>query len=119
MGILTVILGKDGLKTIELNRRRAIRERCLNCSAWSPKEVKNCGFDSYPKDTKLQTKHCYLYPYRSGKGKQDVKQRAIDIRKYCLWCQAGQPNEVRLCVTQDCPLFPYRQTKIDKTYEIV
>jgi hypothetical protein len=83
MGILTVILGKHGLKTIELNRRKAIREKCLNCSAWSPKEVKNCGFDSYPKDTKLQTKlqtkHCHLYPYRSGKGKQDVKQRAIDI----------------------------------------
>jgi hypothetical protein len=116
MGIVTEILGKDGLKIVSLNRRKAIRERCLNCSAWSPKEVKNCKFASYPKDTEG---YCRLLPYRSGKGKQDAKQRAIDIRKYCLWCCAGQRNEVRLCVTKDCPLFPYRQTKIDRTYEIV
>ena len=79
--------GGFDLVTKDLNRRKAVRERCMNCSAWSPKEVENCEFGSYPKDTKY---YCHLYPYRSGQGKQDAKQRAIDIRKYCLWCCADQ-----------------------------
>ena len=30
------------------------------------------------------------------------------IRKYCLWCMNDQPLEVRLCPSDDCPLFPFR-----------
>ena len=55
------------------NRRKSIRKKCLDCSGFSPKEVTNCSF-----------KDCALYPYRSGKGKQNPKARAKAIRKYCL-----------------------------------
>lgn len=29
-------------------------------------------------------------------------------RKYCLECMAGQSKEVRLCPTEDCPLYDIR-----------
>ena len=61
------IYAKGGFKLIikDLNRRKAIRGRCLNCSVWSPKEIENCIFAD----------DCQLYPFRSGKGKQDAKLR--------------------------------------------
>lgn len=101
------IQSKDGHKKINLNRRKAIRERCLNCSAWIPKEVSNCEF-----------KDCQLYPFRSGRGKQNAKARAKAIRKYCLWCTCNQPSEVSKCPSTDCPLFPYRKVVTDITAEI-
>ena len=42
MGIKTIIRTKNGHRVVELNRRQAIRERCLNCSAWSYAEVGRC-----------------------------------------------------------------------------
>ncbi len=30
------------------------------------------------------------------------------IRAKCLDCMCGQVNEVRLCPSTDCPLYPYR-----------
>ena len=33
------------------------------------------------------------------------------IRAKCLECSAGQPKEVRECVIQDCPLYPFRMGK--------
>ena len=48
----------DKLKLIDysLTSVKAIRHRCLDCSVYSPKEVRNC-------------KHldCSIYPYRLGK----------------------------------------------------
>jgi hypothetical protein len=93
---------KSGYKVIDLNRRRAIRERCLNCSGWVPKEVLNCEFFD-----------CCLYSFRSGKGKQNPKSREKAIRQYCLRCMCGQRSEVSKCVSNDCPLFPYRMNGID------
>ncbi len=101
------ILGKNGLKVVDLNRRKAIRERCLNCAGWSYKEVTNCEFDD-----------CDLYLFRSGEGKQNAKARAKAIGKYCLWCMDGQAAEVTKCPAIDCSLFPYRQTKTDRSTEI-
>ena len=49
------ILSKNGLKIVNLNRRKAIRERCLNCSCWRPQELTNCTLTD-----------CPLYPYRTG-----------------------------------------------------
>jgi len=101
MGISTVIQSKQGLKTVNLNRRRAIRGRCLNCSAWSPREVSECGFNE-----------CALYPFRSGQGKQNAKARLKAIRDYCLWCMAGhRPSG---CVVSHCPLFCYRKVKPER-----
>ncbi|MFO8164522.1 MAG: hypothetical protein R6T98_08305 [Desulfatiglandales bacterium] len=102
------IQNKNGFKIVNLNRRRAIREKCLNCSAWSIKEVEDC-----------QHTDCPLYPYRSGKGPQNAKARGKAIRDYCLWCMNGNASEVRKCPTRDCPLFPYRQSKVDTTIEIM
>lgn len=33
------------------------------------------------------------------------------IRKKCLDCSCFQPKEVRLCLSDDCSLFPYRLGK--------
>jgi len=91
MGVKTQIQCKGGHKTVVLNRRRAIRERCLNCSAWSYSQVDICPHE----------KSCPLYPFRTGQGKQVAKARAKAIRSYCSWCMATeQPSR---CVVIDCP----------------
>lgn len=96
----TVIQSKTGTKHVSLNRRRAIRERCLNCSAWNHAEVENCKFSE-----------CALYPYRTGKGKQPPGERNKAIRAYCLWCCSDQPSEVRQCPSGTCSLYPFRGSK--------
>ena len=115
--MLAKIQRKNRQKIVDLNRNKAIRERCLNCSAWMPKEVRNCEFPD-----------CSLYPFRSGKGKQDPKLRAKAIRDFCLWCTCDQPGEVTKCPAKNngqkttgvnawesttCSLFPYRKWRID------
>jgi hypothetical protein len=105
--MLIQIQYKDGPKIVNLNRRKAIRERCMNCTGWSYKQVTDCTFDD-----------CPLHPFRSGKGKQNPKKRNIAIRKYCLWCMCGQSSEVSKCTSTDCPLFPYRKTTTDRSVEI-
>ena len=99
-------LGKDGPKVTELNRRKAIRECCLNCSGWEPSEVRDCAFTD-----------CHLYPYRMGTGKQNAKARNKAIRKYCLWCCCGQRKEVQLCPSKSCPLHVYRLGAVDRSSE--
>ena len=101
------IFRKHGHEVIDLNRRRAIRERCMNCLGWNHGRVRGCDFEN-----------CELYPYRSGQGKQDAKKRSMAIRRYCLWCCANQPNEVRHCSARDCPLFAYRQSATDKSVKV-
>ena len=101
------IFCRNGHKIIDINRRRAIRERCLICSDWSPKEVTNCGFID-----------CPLYPFRTGQGKQDPAARAKAIRSYCMWCTCDQPKEIRLCPSIDCPLYEYRGSSVDRSIEI-
>jgi hypothetical protein len=100
--MLAKIQSKTGLKTVDLNRRKAIRERCLNCSCWIPKEVQYCVFQD-----------CPLYEYRSGKGRQNSKVRDKAIRVYCLWCMNGQREEIAKCVSGHCALFPFRKTTKD------
>ena len=102
-----LIQAKDGLTVVDLNRRRAIREKCLNCSAWIPSEVRNCKFTN-----------CALWPYRTGEGKQDPTKRAEAIRAKCMWCTSGQKKEVRLCPSTDCPLWIFRLRKVDRSIEI-
>lgn len=101
------ILGKNGPKLVDLNRRKAARERCLICAGWFHKEVASCIFSD-----------CVLYPFRSGQGKQNAKARAKAIRKYCIWCMNGQHGEVSKCSSIDCSLFSYRKSKTDRATEI-
>jgi hypothetical protein len=88
-----------------LNRREAIRARCLDCSGFSAKEVRECPLSD-----------CPLYPYRFSAGKQDPKKRDKAIRTYCRECMNGQRVEVYGCPSGDCPLFPYRHTGAKKSH---
>ena len=101
------ILQKNGSKVVDLNRRRTIRERCLNCSGWMPSEVSGCTFTD-----------CELYPFRTGRGEQESKARANAIRAYCLWCMAGQRSEVSRCPSRLCPLFAFRKSAVDRSVEV-
>lgn len=48
---------KDGrIKSKMLSPIKAIREKCLECSAWSVKEARDCP-----------AKDCALWPFRMGK----------------------------------------------------
>lgn len=103
MSILAKIQTKGGHKIVDLNRRRAIRLRCWDCSGFNYAEVSRCQFDD-----------CPLFPFRSGKGRQDAKDRNKAIHSYCLWCCADQPSEVLKCPALDCPLWSFRKGRIDK-----
>jgi hypothetical protein len=101
------VQGKNGPEIMALNRRRAIRERCLNCVGWIPSEVRNCDFT-----------WCALHPFRMGTAPQDAQKRSKAIRKYCLQCCCDQSEEVRLCPVRDCSLYPFRHYRIDRSVEI-
>ena len=105
--MLTIIQSKNGSKEINLNRRKAVRERCLNCSGWSYIEVENCQFSD-----------CDLYPFRLAAGKQNAQKRHKAIRKYCLYCCAENQYEVYRCPATDCPLYAYRKSNIDNSVKI-
>ena len=81
-----------------MNRRKAIRLKCLECSGYEYNEVKNCGH----KDD------CSLYPYRFGRGQQNPKLRDKAIRAFCMWCCVDQILEISMCGSGDCPLFEFR-----------
>lgn len=83
----------------KLNRRKAIRERCLNCTSWIPSEVSECPMED-----------CSLHPFRSARGKQDPKNRDGAIKAHCLWC-SGSRHEVSLCPVTRCPLYGYRNSR--------
>jgi hypothetical protein len=101
------IIYKNGYKTVAVNRKRGIRERCLNCSNWNAVEVELC-----------QQTDCLLYKYRMKGSNQNAKERERDLRKYCLACCNGSLSEVNKCPVLDCPLYVFRQTKVDHSIEI-
>ncbi len=100
------ILSKEGTKKIDLNRRKAIHEKCINCSCWSSYKVTKCKLND-----------CQLHPFRTGREKQNAKDRSMAIREYCMWCAADQHVEVVKCVGRYCPLFAYRLSTTDKSVE--
>lgn len=104
----TLILGKNGYEFTDLNRRKAIHEKCLNCSGWIPKKVSNCSFHD-----------CALHLFRMAEGRQNAKARRKAIRKYCLWCMSGRPSDIRNCPSIHCPLYSYRLKSLDRFREIV
>jgi len=56
MAIKHTFLYRGGQKTKVLTPLSAIREKCLECSNWSNKEVRLCP-----------AKDCALFPFRFGK----------------------------------------------------
>lgn len=86
---------------------KAIRKRCLNCSGFSPQEVKDCP--CFENDGNLE--RCPLFPYRFGKRPANYQgKRAIRkaIRAYCLRCCGGNKKLVSKCPVTDCPLYRLR-----------
>ncbi len=101
------ILRKHGHEVVDLNRRKAIRERCMNCSGWHSNDVRDCEFED-----------CLLHSFRTGRGKQNAAARSKMIRKYCLWCCNDQLMLVSKCPSTNCPLFPYRKTVTDNSVNV-
>ena len=99
----SVLLCKNNYLANNLNRRKAIHEKCLNCTGWIPSEVKNCSH-----------KDCLLYSFRAGKGSQNTTARKKSIRNYCLDCMNEQVGEVSKCPSSNCPLFAYRKGDLEK-----
>lgn len=91
-----------------MTRIKSIRKRCLDCQPDNRNDVLNCEITD-----------CHLWYYRMGKdpftrqNKNPIKKPykinpSIAIRKYCVWCMNGSAPEVRLCTSNDCPLWNYR-----------
>ena len=97
---------KFGHTVKDLTRRKAIKERCYNCSGFFKPDVRNCTMID-----------CHLYPYRTGTH-TNSKDRNIAIRKYCIFCCANQPAEVSKCPSYDCPMWAYRKSITDRSMEI-
>ena len=64
MAVEHTFIYKNGLKTKNLTGMSAIRQKCLECSAWSVKEVEACP-----------AKDCALHPFRFGRY---PKKRVVD-----------------------------------------
>jgi hypothetical protein len=56
MAVEHTFIHKHGKKTKQLTGMSAIREKCLECSAWRFNEVRDCP-----------SKDCALYPFRFGR----------------------------------------------------
>ena len=78
---------------------RAVRQKCLDCSGYGLKSVRECAFNGY--DNEL----CPLSHLRMGKGSRKTMKA---LRSYCLWCCNGQSYEVKLCPSDGCPIWDYR-----------
>lgn len=104
-----LIQSKDGYVVADLNRRRAIRKKCLICVGFSSFAVKTCAFKG----------KCALFAFRHGTGKQDAKAREQAIRDFCADCMGGLGRHgVKSCVVSDCPLYPYRFFGLDRSVEL-
>jgi hypothetical protein len=96
-----IISKNGGHDTINLNRRKAIRQRCLNCRCWEVQSVNNCEHND-----------CDLYPFRTGRGKQNAKDRTKAIMNYCRWCTNGHISQ---CGDSHCTLYLFRKSKLDSS----
>lgn len=101
------VLTKDGVKVVDLNRRRAVRYKCLDCSGFHPSEVDHCGLTT-----------CPLHKFRFQSLRQDPQERNWAIRKFCVVCMGGEKAYVKNCESVHCPLWPYRMAAVDKSREI-
>ena len=89
---------------------KAIRAKCLDCVGGSSPEVKSCKMPG-----------CTLHPYRFGRKPTASADEAPPqlwpltplkaIRAKCLDCCCAQPEEVRLCPAEGCPVHPFRAGK--------
>ena len=81
MSIEHTFIYKGGSKTKVLSPSKAIRVKCLECSAWSNEEVKECPATD-----------CALYPFRCGKDPGRKKRVLTEDQKVVM---AERLNRVR------------------------
>jgi len=91
------ILTAKGIESVYLNRRTAIKFKCLDCSGFEYAEMRNC-----------EHKDCSLWQYRTGRGVQNPTDRNRAIKSYCMWCTLDQSHEITNCTSVNCPLFIFR-----------
>lgn len=88
------ILQPDGsVKSKPMNIRRAIKERCFNCSGWSKQDVRACTHEN-----------CPLHRFRLGTTKGITsRERNHAVSEYCRWCFNG--SRISQCSAENCPLW--------------
>lgn len=95
------IISRDRVK--KLTPLKAIRASCLDCSAGSYGEVRNCP-----------STDCGLWPYRFGRNPEPAE---IDgrpsplkaIRRHCRECVGQATSEIARCTEENaCPLWMFR-----------
>jgi len=91
------ILTAKGLESVYLNRRTAIKCKCLDCSGFEYAEMRNCLHED-----------CSLWQFRTGKAPQNPAKRNKAIKTFCMWCTLDQPYEITNCSSRYCPLFIFR-----------
>lgn len=89
----------------KFSRRKAIMEKCLDCSGGN---AKDCECDGAKEEL------CQLYPLRLRKLTRTGISPKKAIKSYCLWCMNGQKFEVKLCPSTDCGLWRFRLGRVQK-----
>jgi hypothetical protein len=97
----TIMSRGGGTKIVDLNRRKAVHQKCLNCCCWEVHRVNACEHNA-----------CKLHPFRTGTGKQDAKARSQAIRDDCRDCTNGR---IELCSVILCPTYIYRKSVVDNS----
>lgn len=92
---------------VRINRRRACRYMCIECMSWE--NIETCN------GKMVNGTSCPLIDYQDMTAKQNATVRAKAIRKFCLDCVGGNPVDVSNCIIPYCPLYPYRNTKVDRS----
>jgi hypothetical protein len=95
------VIGRRGMQSRNLNRRRAIRHHCLACSNFRWEEVVNC-----------RRCDCQLFHFRLGKtgGKGlSPELRKEAICQFCRTCLGNGAAAESDCHASECSLFDYRK----------
>jgi hypothetical protein len=102
---------RDGFRVTHINRRRACRLACVECQGWSDsdREVRECN------GKMLDGSVCSLVDFKKMTGPQDAAKRSKATRAFCLECMGGSLELVAKCVSIYCPVYPYRNTRTDKS----
>ena len=86
MSFKHTFIQKDGTtKTADLSPIKAIREKCMECSAWSYTEVEKCP-----------AADCVLFPFRFGKDPGRTKRVMTEADKARLTEQLKNAREAKI-----------------------
>ena len=102
MGIKMNITGKNGQpKLVDMNRRKAARLKCYDCSAFNWAEVDRCEFTE-----------CTLYPYRQGKCPGSSGERNAASGITVPGAALGQPMKYQNALPLIAPCGPFGKLKL-------